>query len=122
MKHPLPTLAVVALASLFALPAGAAGPSKSEVKKACVAQADQGQQLRSDGKLALAKEQFAQCSRDECPGPLRQDCAQWMNEVVAALPSVVVGARDADGRDIVDVRVTVDGKEVATRLNGSPIL
>ncbi len=114
-------LAAVALTSLFCAHAGAAGPTKQEIKKACVAEADQGQKLRSEGKLSLAREQFVRCSRDECPGPLRQDCAQWMNEVVASLPSVVVGARDSAGRDLVDVRVSIDGSEVASELDGKPI-
>ncbi len=115
---------LLAIATFFVASLASPQPKSpsSEVKKACVAQADQGQALRGQGKLSAAKEQFARCSRDECPGPLRQDCATWMNEVVQAMPSVVVGARDAAGKDLVDVRVTIDGKAAAERLDGQPIL
>jgi hypothetical protein len=108
----------LSFSALFAAPANAAG---AKVKQACVAAADKGQELRSDGKLTLAREQFVRCSKDECPAPLRQDCAQWMTEVVSALPSVVVGARDAEGHDLVQVRVIVDGSAVAESLDGKPI-
>jgi len=111
----------VATASFCALPASPAAAGPDAVKRACIAAADQAQTLRMDGKLTAAREQLAQCSRDECPKLMRKDCSQWMSEVVAALPSVVVGARDENGQDIVAVRVLIDGQLVADQLDGKPI-
>jgi hypothetical protein len=113
-------LALVA-ASFVGMLADSARAGPDDVKRACIAAADQAQTLRMDGKLTAAREQLARCSRDECPKLLRKDCSQWMNEVVAALPSVVVGARDASGQDLVAVRVSIDGQVVAEQLDGKPI-
>jgi hypothetical protein len=44
-----------------------------------------------------------------------------MSEVLAILPSVVPGAKDRDGRDIVDVKVFVDGEMVTETLDGKAI-
>lgn len=96
--------------------------AEEDSKRACIAAHDAAQALRGEGKLTAAREQLARCSRDDCPKLVRQDCSGWMDEVVAALPSVVVGARDASGRDLVSVRVLIDGKLVAERLDGRPLL
>jgi hypothetical protein len=89
-----------------------------EQKQACASAYDAAQQLRMDRKLKAAREKLAFCARSECPPVVRNDCVQWMNEVIAALPSVVVGARDGEGHDLVAVRVTVDGERVAESLDG----
>jgi hypothetical protein len=39
-----------------------------------------------------------------------EDCVRWTRQVDDALPSVVMAARDAGGRDLPDVHVSVDGK------------
>jgi hypothetical protein len=44
-----------------------------------------------------------------------------MSELQEALPSIVVEARDAEGHDLSDVRLLVDGAVLATKLDGSAI-
>lgn len=101
---------------LFHAPPAAAQPSS-----ACLEAADRAQELRDGGKLLAAKAQLVICSRPECPSVIRQDCAQWMNEVAAATPTVVFGAHDPGGRDLFAVRVLVDGVEVARSLDGMAV-
>jgi hypothetical protein len=91
-------------------------------KQVCVAASEKGQQLRTAGKLVEAREQFAVCGRAECPKLIQQDCTQWTGEVLAAIPSVVPAAKDRNGRDIVDARLTVDGVVVTETLDGKPIV
>ncbi len=112
--------AALAVAIVVASPIARAD-EKRDQKDACVAAYEKAQQLRMDAKLRAAKEQLVVCSRPECPVIVRQDCAQWMGEVSASLPSVVVAARDTGGHDVIDVRVTLDGVVVAERLDGKPI-
>ncbi|MFT3772802.1 MAG: hypothetical protein QM820_46020 [Minicystis sp.] len=76
---------------------------------ACVRAADEGQALRDQGKLLAARERFLACSRDACPRLVRTDCAGWLADVDARIPSVVLAAADAGGRDLTDVTVTIDG-------------
>src|SRR6476646_341830 len=88
------------LVSLVGLPATLA---HAEDKQACLAAFDKAQQLRIDGRLRAARVELALCARNECPTLVRQDCATWLNDVMGSLPSVVVGARDVRGKDLIAV-------------------
>lgn len=101
----------------FGLSTARSSSAPSE-KQACVDASQKAQQLRSDGKMITAREQLLVCARDACPGVVRKDCGRWMAEVDEALPSVVIGAKDGHGHDLDAVKVTVDGKVFADRLDG----
>ncbi len=112
----------VALAFGVAAAALLAAPSVSaDSRVQCIAASEKAQQLRNAGKLSEARDQLAICGRAECPKLVAHDCAQWMSEVLGMLPSVVPGARDRQGRDLVDVKLSVDGKVVTETLDGKPI-
>jgi hypothetical protein len=112
---------LVLLASIAAAVMPSTARAQSDTKKECLAASDRAQQLRIEGKLRGARESLAVCGRNECPALVRQDCVQWMSEVLASLPSVVVGARDAQGHDVVKVKVSIDGTVAEERLEGKPI-
>src|SRR5579883_427223 len=95
--------------------------ARAEDKAACVASAEAAQSLRTDNKLRAARAQLIVCAAESCPPVVRSDCAQWLTEVNATLPTVVVRAQDTRGRDVTDVRVRIDGEVVAARLDGRPI-
>jgi hypothetical protein len=99
----------------------ATSAASAEEKQTCIAATDKGQQAKLEGRLRVAREQFLICSRSECPALVRQDCAQWVTEVIAALPTVVVGARDWQGHDVLGVKVSVDGVVAQESLDGKPI-
>jgi hypothetical protein len=90
------------------LPARADGTT-SDVKQACVASSTDGQALRDSGKLTEAREKLVACARDECPVIVRKYCAEWLAQVEDRIPSVVFRAQTADGGDVTDATVTVDG-------------
>jgi hypothetical protein len=52
---------------------------------------------------------------------LRKDCNQWLDEVDQTMPTVVIAATGPDGRDVAEVRVSVDGQEIAGHLDGRPL-
>lgn len=97
-----------------AVPASAFGGEK----ETCIAASEQGQRARVAGKLTEAKDRFAVCAREVCPQVVRQDCATWQDEVGKSLPTVSIGFRDAEGHDILDVKISVDGKLVTDHLDG----
>lgn len=111
----------VALLTLLAL-VTLSGTASADEKQICVAASEKAQQLKAAGKLVDAREQLNVCGRAECPRLIQQDCTQWMSEVLGNLPSVVPGAKDRKGRDIVDVRLTVDGKISAEMLDGKALV
>lgn len=86
----------------------------------CVDGFEQAQRLRLDGKLVEAREKLLVCSRPVCPKVTQPDCARWLGEVEARLPTVIVRARAADGNDLDDVATSIDGRKVAERLDGRP--
>jgi hypothetical protein len=87
----------------------------------CIRASESGQSLRDRGRLREARAQMLVCASAACPAPIRADCAESTSRIDAETPTVVLGARDAQGRDRSDVRVTVDGIEVARALNGTPM-
>lgn len=115
----LATLATLApLLAVSALPRTAV----ADDRQICVAASEKGQQLRAAGKLVEAREQFNLCDRAACPTLIQQDCTQWMSEVLDTLPSVVPGAKDRQGRDVVTARLLIDGKVATETLDGKPIV
>jgi hypothetical protein len=94
------------------------GPA--ELKKECVNQHERAQDLRRAAKLIEARAALLVCSQDACPSIVRTDCAEWLGQVGQSVPSVVVRARTAD-HDELDVRVSIDGTLVTSRLDGTAI-
>ncbi len=111
------------LVGAFALAALALAPglAHADDKAACVASSEEAQQLRSEGKLIAAREKLLACAREACPAIVRKDCSEWLVEVDRSVPSVVPSAKDAAGHDVVAAQVLVDGKKVASSLDGRAV-
>jgi hypothetical protein len=109
----------VGIAVLVSEARGARG-ARAQGRDLCLGPYEQGQELRRQGRLRAARDVFRTCSRDECPSAARVDCSAWGAEVDAALPTVIVRARDADGRDVTGLVVSVDGEAVSGYEEGRP--
>ncbi len=90
--------------------ASPAPPPNPGPAERCVAAAERGQQERDRAAFVEARASFRACSADECPSLVRRDCVQWLSDVETSVPSVVVGAKDARGNDLLDARILVDGR------------
>jgi hypothetical protein len=100
----VPFLAVVCLA---------VAPARADSTKAqCIASNASAQDLRRDGKLALAREQLRACAAPACPSIVREDCTKLMSEVETAQPTVHFDVKDAAGGPVGRVDVRVDGRPV----------
>jgi hypothetical protein len=106
------TASLLSLSSFFV-----SGWASADVA-ACVAAHSHGQAERNAGHLQNAKADFLSCSSSECPGEIQSDCASFLSEVEGFMASVVFAAVDADGNDVTDLRVTVDGQVVLDKLTG----
>lgn len=109
--------ALSGFALLLLAPGAAFGETKT---RECAAAAESAQLLRNSGKLLQAKEQLLTCAKS-CPPVVQVDCGQWLTDVDARLPSVVVRARDGKGREVTNVHVMIDGVVQTTRLDGIAI-
>ena len=111
------------LAATFAwLVASSAMAAPPMSKQECAAANEGAQDLRRAGKLREARTQLALCTATSCPGPIRDDCAQRLKEVEAALPTVILEAKDAGGHDLSAVHVTMDGGPLLDKLEGTPVV
>jgi hypothetical protein len=91
----------------------------AQSKDECFNAAEKAQALRREKKLGGAREQLLVCVKDGCPAVVQSDCTKWLAEVDNGMPSVVVRARDAAGKDVLDVKVLVDGQPFLDRLQGT---
>jgi hypothetical protein len=94
------------------------GPAAAQSKESCLEAHGKGQDLRDAGKLSEAREQFLKCAQSACPSLVQSDCARFGEELQRIVPTVTFVARDAQGRDLVDVAVFVDDVQVTTKLAG----
>lgn len=107
--------AAVAAVTLFA-----SNIAFADERADCASAADQAQQLRDEGKYRRAREQLLICARDVCPAPIKRDCLDWLSQMDSVAPTVVLGAKDGT-KDLIDVKVSVDGVPLTEKLDGKPI-
>ena len=98
-----------------------ASSAQSVTKDQCISAYTDAQHLREGGELLSARTRLRVCASDSCPVLLQKDCSRWLTEVEGLVPSVVLGVRDAEGRDLLEVVVALDGHVLVTRLDGRPI-
>jgi hypothetical protein len=108
--------ALFAIITALTVHSAAAEPTQDQ----CVDAYTTSQQLRADGALRKAHERLLVCASDRCPQVMQPDCVAWLREVEQQIPSVVVRAK-LGGSDVADVRVLMDGVEIAPRLDGRAI-
>lgn len=102
-------IAIVGALLLVAASSRAEGADKTR----CAASYEQAQVFRRAENLEAARAQLLVCS-EACPLAAQRDCARWLSEIGALVPSVRFVARDASGASLEDVRVIENGKVVAT--------
>ena len=89
---------------LLALSAVTARPAAADAST-CISAHATAQRESSAGNLRLASRLFTACGSDEsCPDPLRKECAELLQAVRRALPSVTFSVVDERGGDLSDVR------------------
>jgi hypothetical protein len=109
--------AVRAHVAIIVLGVVIAGTAHADTKR-CIGAAEQGQQQRRDGKLLAARSSFVACTASECPAVVRRDCAKWIDELDATIPTIVVRLEDEEGHDAVDGRVLLDGETLSGATSG----
>lgn len=106
----------IATALLVAAAVVRAEPSKD----VCATAFEETQVLRAEARLIDARKQALVCAAESCPVLLSAPCLEWLDEIEAAIPSVVVAVVDAEGRDR-PAEVTIDGRLVSEAASGQPV-
>ncbi|HEY5240728.1 MAG TPA: hypothetical protein VIJ22_04645 [Polyangiaceae bacterium] len=98
-----------------------AADARAQSKEECLDAFETAQHLRASGKLIEARDRLQVCGGAQCPALVRDDCAAWESEVLTAIPTVTLAARDGAGSDLLDVTVSVDGVRLTERLDGRAV-
>jgi hypothetical protein len=120
MNRAAPVTVVAAMLAVCAS-AGAQEAPPPDEKLQCVKAAEAGQNQRDDGHYRAARESFLACSQSSCPPVIVQSCTQWLHDMQEVMPSLVLGAKDDRGNDLLDAKVTIDGQPLTGALDGKPI-
>jgi hypothetical protein len=86
--------------------------------KGCLATFKNGQRLEAEAHLRDAQEQYQTCAKSSCGAFIKQQCSLRYSQLENDIPSVVPVAMDAGGNPLAEVKVTVDGLPLATRIDG----
>jgi hypothetical protein len=99
--------------ALSVLLTAATSSADDPTKQECIAANESAQVLRQAGKLRDAQSKLSICIASSCPGPVRDDCGQRLEDLQRAIPTVVFDIKDTAGRDLLGVQVSVDGNAPA---------
>jgi hypothetical protein len=115
------TIRIVAAAFLIFGALGSTRAANAAPGPTCADAFDDSQVKRDEGKLLEARRLLRVCDGPSCSPTQQKLCSEWLKDVEARVPSVVLVAKDASGSDLVDVKVTMDGVQLATKLDGRAI-
>ncbi|HEY1697231.1 MAG TPA: hypothetical protein VGG39_33955 [Polyangiaceae bacterium] len=109
------------IASVLLLGAAAltTAPARADTA-ACIAASESSLSLRQQGKLHAALERLAVCADASCPDEVKTECARRIDSIDAAMPTLILAAKDGTGNDLSDVTVTMDGAPLLATLDGRP--
>jgi hypothetical protein len=97
-------------------------PASGDVTKdQCVDANTKAQSLRRSSKLVATRAQLAICADPHCPAVVRDDCTQRLDDLERVQPTIVFDAKDGAGNDLSEVRVSMDGKPLVGRLDGTAV-
>jgi hypothetical protein len=100
----------------------ASGRSRADVSTdQCIASNEKAQWLRQAGKFTEARAELVLCTDAHCPGMVRDNCVERLDELGRAQPTIVFDAKDPAGNDLSAVAVTVDGRPLVDHLDGTAI-
>jgi hypothetical protein len=77
--------------------------------------------LHKEAKLVDERNALAICSASTCPDAMRASCQTRLVAVNKALPSIVFAVKDGAGKDLTDVKLTIDGASYTGHVVGTAI-
>src|SRR6187431_3177378 len=86
----------------------------------CSAAYERTQTEKLAGHYVAAKAAALECSQLACNSAIVQECVRFYSALEGETPTLVFSARKAEGGELVDVRVEMDGKVAAQKITGRP--
>jgi hypothetical protein len=108
-----------------AAPDAAAAPAapadEANAKAKCATAFEQAQTDKIAGRYVAARAAALACSQLECGSLIVRECVQLYDALERDIPTIVVAARKAEGGELIDVRVEMDGAVIAEQLTGQQL-
>src|SRR6188768_3358572 len=101
-------------------PAAQPEPAKAPGEQ-CSAAYERTQTEKLAGHYVAASAAALECSQLQCNSAIVQECVRFYSALEAETPTLVFSARKAEGGELSDVRVEMDGKVVAQQITGRPV-
>ena len=98
----------------WARPALAADPLAAD----CLASSAASLTLDTQHRLRAELAELLSCASAGCPPEIRQECVRRVDDVNAAIPTIIFEAKDEAGNDLSAVKVSMDGESLSDRLEG----
>jgi hypothetical protein len=95
------------------------GIARADDTGACTKSYENAQILKKKREYLSARRELVTCIR-ECPAVVQRECGQWLEGLEPLVPSIVIHA-EVGGEDRTEVRVELDGKIIAERIDGKGI-
>ena len=108
-----------ALACLSVLVSGRGSAVAADGAAACTKSYESAQILKKKKEYQSARRELLACIRT-CPAVVQRECGQWLDALDPVVPSIVIHA-EVLGEDRSDVKVEMDGKVLAQKLDGKGI-
>jgi len=107
-------------------PAADASPSGEQaapqtVGERCGAAYERTQTEKVAGHYVAATAAALQCSQLECNAAIVKECVRFYESLQEDTPTMVFSARKAEGGELADVRVEIDGKPAVDQITGRPV-
>jgi len=91
----------------------------ADVAATCTTSYESAQISKKKKEYQSARRELLACIRT-CPAVVQRECGQWLDALEPVVPSIVIHA-EAAGEDRSEVKVEMDGKMLAERLDGKGI-
>ena len=115
LRRPPAALVCLLAAGAFFAPGKAGADTKQ-----CIAQNNDGAQLRDDHHLLAARDAYRAClAEPKCPEMVRSECDAALADIKAAIPTLRVAVVDGQGHDVSGATLRVDGRPVV--IDGSTL-
>jgi hypothetical protein len=93
-------------------------PARAATTAECLAASEASLKAETEHKLRDERARLLVCASPTCPAAIRKECVSRVDAVNAQIPTIVFGAKDGTGTDLVNVKVSVDGEPLTDKLDG----
>ncbi|HTQ04896.1 MAG TPA: hypothetical protein VMI54_13615 [Polyangiaceae bacterium] len=101
-------------------PAASATPPAQSTGASCEASYEKAQTDRLAGHYVSAQAAALACSQIQCNQAIVRECLRLYESLQEDTPTLVFSARKAEGGELIDVKVEMDGKQILDGITGRP--